>query len=333
MTSLSPPPGGFAPRRRLLAAAAGAGLLGWAGAGRAADAPDGAATLVLGDQANGTRARVEAAKVLDGAPFRYRWANFQGAAPLFEAVRAGAVDTAPAGDTPVLAAAAANSRIRIVATSVGPAKSVAIVVQRGSPIRRVADLAGRGVVVSSARGSVAQYLLIGTLREAGVDPAAVEVRFVMPTDALPAFRAGLIEAWATFDPYLAVAEDAGGRVLRDGEGINTGRGFLAASEKALADPARRAAIHDLLARLGRAWDWSEANRAAYEKVYAEQTRLAPAIVSKVLARGYQALRPVNEGDVVAVQRVADLFADLALLPRRVDVRALVDPEFFTRGAA
>ncbi|WP_085316060.1 ABC transporter substrate-binding protein [Derxia lacustris] len=319
-------------RRALLAAGAGLGLLGLAGAVRAADAP-GAASLVLGDQANSTRARLEAAGVLDGAPFGYQWANFQGAAPLFEAVRAGAVDTAPAGDTPVLAAAAQNSRIRIVATSAGPGSSIAIVVQGKSPIRSVADLKGRSVVVSSARGSVAQYLLIGALREAGVDPASVEARFVMPTDALPAFRAGQIDAWATFDPYLAVAEDAGARVLRDGEGISTGRGFLTASEKALADPAKRAAIRELLLRMNRAWQWSESHRDAFERVYAEQTRLAPAIVRKVIARGYQALRPVEEADVTAVQKVADVFAELALLPRRVDVRGLVEPEFFARGRA
>lgn len=51
----------------------------------------GSVTLVLGDQAGGMRALAEAAKVLDGAPYAFRWANFQGAAPLFEAQRAGAV--------------------------------------------------------------------------------------------------------------------------------------------------------------------------------------------------------------------------------------------------
>ena len=44
-------------------------------------------TLVLGDQAGGLRALFEASKALEGVPFAYRWANFQGAAPLFEAQR------------------------------------------------------------------------------------------------------------------------------------------------------------------------------------------------------------------------------------------------------
>ncbi|OXI29677.1 hypothetical protein CFB89_20595 [Burkholderia sp. AU16741] len=47
---------------------------------------------MLGDQAGGPRALAEAARVLDGTPYRFRWANFQGAAPLFEAQRARAIE-------------------------------------------------------------------------------------------------------------------------------------------------------------------------------------------------------------------------------------------------
>ncbi|MDR6390411.1 hypothetical protein J2803_003043 [Paraburkholderia phenoliruptrix] len=89
-------------------------------------------TLVLGDQAGGTRALIEAAKVLDGAPYAYRWANFQGAAPLFEAQRAGAVDLAPAGDLPVLAAAVGDPTLKIVATRVGSGAQLGILVCRTS---------------------------------------------------------------------------------------------------------------------------------------------------------------------------------------------------------
>lgn len=111
-------------------------------------------TLVLGDQAGGTRALVEAAKVLDDAPYAYRWANFQGAAPLFEAQRAGAVDLAPAGDLPVLAAAVGDPSLKIVATRVGSGTQLGILVGPRSTIRSVADLKGRTVFVSSARGSI-----------------------------------------------------------------------------------------------------------------------------------------------------------------------------------
>jgi sulfonate transport system substrate-binding protein len=72
-------------RRRVLrllsAAPAAAALNGFASQeARAADAALGSVTLVLGDQAGGTRALAEAAKVLDGTPYAFKWANFQGAA-------------------------------------------------------------------------------------------------------------------------------------------------------------------------------------------------------------------------------------------------------------
>jgi len=44
-------------------------------------------TLILGDQAKGLRTVVEAANALEGIDYKVQWANFQGAAPLFEALR------------------------------------------------------------------------------------------------------------------------------------------------------------------------------------------------------------------------------------------------------
>ncbi len=85
-------------------------------------------TLVLGDQARNLRSLIEAADVMKDAPYQYRWANFQGAAPLFEAQRAGAVDTSYAGDLPVLMAASGGVPLKIIATNVGDAGSNGLIV-------------------------------------------------------------------------------------------------------------------------------------------------------------------------------------------------------------
>ncbi len=136
-------------------------------------------TLVLGDQAKGLRTVVEAANAFEGIDYKVEWANFQGAAPLFEALRAGAVDLGPAGDTPVLAAATGGTPLRIVAVRHSQSRGIAILVPADSPIHSVADLKGRNVVVSSARGSISQYLLIRALANAGVDEKDVNVGFVL----------------------------------------------------------------------------------------------------------------------------------------------------------
>lgn len=97
----------------------------------------------MGDQAGGFRAGVEAAKVLEGTPYKIKWANFQGAAPLFEAVRSGEVDTAPAGDTPVLSAAGSDVPIKIVATTTSLARVLRFLFLKTPRLNRLQSLKGK----------------------------------------------------------------------------------------------------------------------------------------------------------------------------------------------
>jgi sulfonate transport system substrate-binding protein len=312
----------FSARRRVLRALAAAPLAMTAASGvRSANAADGV-TLVLGDQAGGTRALLEAAQALEGAPYAWRWANFQGAAPLFEAQRAGAVDLAPAGDLPVLAAASGDPALKIVATRVGSGAQLGILVGPHSTIRTVADLKGRTVFVSSARGSISQYQLYGALAEAGLSKDDVTVRFILPVDAFAAFASGSIEVWATFDPYYGIAVQRGARILRDGSGISSGLGFITASGDALADPRKRAAIADVLARYQRAGDWAVANPDAYAQIYATLTRSPLDAAKQITKRASLKQHFVTDADIDALQKVADRAQQDAILPRRIDVHAI-----------
>ncbi|MGF6543263.1 ABC transporter substrate-binding protein [Paraburkholderia sp. BR13444] len=310
-------------RRRVLRSLAAAPLAmasALTGARNARAADD--VTIVLGDQAGGMRALVEAAKVLDGAPYAFRWANFQGAAPLFEAQRAGSVDLAPAGDLPVLAAAVGDPTLKIVATRIGSGAQLGILVAPKSTIRTIADLKGRTVFVSSARGSISQFQLYGALAEAGLTKDDVTVRFILPVDAFAAFASGAIEVWATFDPYYGIAVQRGGRILRDGSGINSGLGFITASGASLADPRKHAAIADVLVRYQRAGDWALANPDAYAQIYATLTRTPLDAARQITQRASLKQHFVTDADIAALQKVADRAHQDAILPRRIDVRAI-----------
>ena len=309
-------------RRRILHTLAACGIAPTAAWLGTADARAAAPELVFGDQAGGLRALAEAAHVLDGAPYPFRWANFQGAAPLFEAQRANAVDLAPAGDLPVLAAAIGDPSLKIVATRVGTPTSLGIVVQADSPLRHVADLKGKTVVVSSARGSISQYQLYGALAEAGLTRDDVNVRFVLPVDAFAAFEARQLDVWATFDPYYGTAVQRGARVLRDGTGINTGLAFITASGAAAADEAKRPALADALQRFQRAGAWAAGHPEAYAQVYATLTRLPIETARVITMRAALQQRPVSDADVAALQRVADRAFEQRILPAKVDVRAI-----------
>ena len=158
------------------------------------------------------------------------------------------------------------------------------------------------------------------------------VKFVLPTDAAAAFASKQIDAWAIFDPYYTIALQQGGRILRDGRGINTALGFITASEVALADPARRVAIVQFLDRLARAGDWALANPEAYAQAYTQLTRLPIESARIITARSAVAGRPVSEADIVALQTVADRSARDGILPVRVDVRAITDAQLWRRAA-
>ncbi|MGW1445120.1 ABC transporter substrate-binding protein [Serratia rhizosphaerae] len=287
----------------------------------------GDAKLVLGDQARGLRSLVEAAGVMRDAPYQYQWANFQGAAPLFEAQRAAAVDTSYAGDLPVLMAAAGGVDFKLIQTNVGYGQSNGIIVPKDSPLHSVQQLKGQTVVVSSARGSISQNLLYAALQEAGLKREDVKVQFVMPTDASAAFSTGRVAAWAVFDPYLGVAEQSGARLLRDGQGLTPSLGFLTATTRSLADADKRAAIKDFAERVARARQWAIDHPEEYARVYAQLTRLPLETARHIAGRTSKGAHSVNQQDIHVLQPVADLFYQLKILPNRVTVNDLIDKEF------
>jgi sulfonate transport system substrate-binding protein len=304
----------------------GAGLAGALLSACGARTPD--EVLILGDQANLTQAKVEAAGLLKNRPYAFRWANFAGAAPLFEAAMAGAVDTAPAGDTPVLAAAAAGVPIKLVAASQSSGRGMGLLVPPDSPIRTLQDLKGRSIIVSSARGSVAHYLLLGALKEAGLTLGDVTVGFMLPGDAQAAFDAKRIEVWATFGLYQALAEYRGARVLRDGEGINTGLNFITASDRALASAAKRRALADALGQFAAANAWANAHKDDYAAVYAKVTGAPLPVAKLVVERENPILIAVTPAVTAKLQVVADTFFQAGLLTKAVNAAALADPSLF-----
>ncbi|KQN00770.1 hypothetical protein ASE85_09040 [Sphingobium sp. Leaf26] len=310
-------------RRTFLTGVAALGLAACGGAGKG-----GRTKLVLGDQVHLLQSKAEAVGALKNLAYDMEWANFVGAAPLLEALNAGAVDTAPAGDLPVVLAAAAGAPLKVIAGSLSSTRDIAIIVPPGSPIRNVAGLAGHRVIVSSARGSISHYLLLEALKEAKVDRKAVDIGFMLPNDAAAAFAVGRIEAWATFGTYQIAAEDRGARVLRDGQGINTGLTLIAASQAALDDPGKRAALKDVLARFRTASQWAQAHADIYAGVFAKATGVDPKLAKLIVDRQNPVLIAPDAAVISPLQRVVDRFHADGELPVHVDVAKIVDASLF-----
>jgi ABC-type amino acid transport substrate-binding protein len=92
--------------------------------------------------------------------------------------------------------------------------------EKGSGITSIKDLAGKKVAVN--RGGTGEYLLMQGLETNGVDPESVERIYLSPSDSGPSFTQGHVDAWATWDPFLTIAEKAyDGKVVGDGAAIKS----------------------------------------------------------------------------------------------------------------
>ncbi|GAB2900358.1 ABC transporter substrate-binding protein [Streptomyces mayteni] len=323
--------------RALLAAVVlvGAAACGSDGAddGRSGAASDGSplsdVTVTLGDQAGNLQTLASAAGVLDDTPYDVEWAEFEGAAPLFQAVQGGAVDTGYAADLPTLQAISGGVPLQAVAAIRNDGSGTAILVQPDSPIRDVRDLAGRQVVVSSAQGSIAEYLLARALEQAGLSYDDVDVQYLLPTDAQAAFASGQIDAWAIFGAYQHGAVENGARTLVTGEnGLTSGYGFITATEDALADEGRRAALTDVLDRLAQAFSWAADHPDEYARVIQEENGASEFVAERLSHSSYQELGPPGDEAVAAVQEVADTMHAIGVLDPNVTVADHVDGSLF-----
>ncbi|MGW3421049.1 ABC transporter substrate-binding protein [Streptomyces phaeochromogenes] len=315
---------------RTLAAALGlSALLTVTGCGgdSAADTAGGSSdvTLTIGDQAKTLQTILAGSGALKGADYKVKWAEFEGAAPLFQAVQAGAADTTYSADLPALQALSGGVKFKNVAALKNDGHHTGIVVRKNSDVKSVKDLKGKKVVVSSAKGSIAEYLLANVLRQNGLKYSDVKVQYLLPTDAQAAFSSGKIEAWATFGVYQAVGLQQGGRLLVDGaDGRISGYGFIGASEKTLADKAKKAALGDFLKRLGTALKWTSTHQDAYADAIVERNGADPAIAKTLASAAYSKVLPVTPEVNGTVQDVADLMHGIGVLDPNVDVAKSAD---------
>jgi len=283
-------------------------------------------TLRIGDQKAGSQALLDAAGLLKDLPYTIEWSQFTSGPPLLEALNAGAIDVGATGDAPPIFAGAQGSKIVIVSASKSAPKGAAILVPKDSPIKSVADLKGKGVAV--AKGSSAHYHLLAALKANGLTFADITPNDLQPADGLAAFTAGKVAAWVIWDPFTAVAEkQTGARILVDGTGLVGGLGFVEAAPAALTDPAKAAALRDYVGRLTKARAWTLANRDAWTASWAKVAGL-PADAARVsVDRAEQKYVPIDDAIVADEQAEADAFLAAGLVPKKVDVAALVDRRF------
>lgn len=271
-------------------------------------------TLRIGDQTGATRAKLDAAGLLKDVPYQIEWSIFPAAVNLHEALKADAIDIGGAADSPTVSAIAGGSKIKVAAYFSNGGLGSSIIIPAGSPIKSIQDLKGK-TISPTTRGSVAHYLTLGVLKKAGLTVDDVKLAFLTPADASAAFQAGSINAWATWGVYKARSIGTlKATVLIDGPGINTGNNVLSATDKALADPGKVAAIADFSDRVERGYKWSKDNREAFVDFYSAFTKQDRQTIESIYTDEAVYTRgALDDAFVASLQRVFDTWKEAGVL--------------------
>ncbi|WP_444812855.1 aliphatic sulfonate ABC transporter substrate-binding protein [Variovorax fucosicus] len=247
---------------------------------------------------------------------RVSWHEFTSGLPLLEALNLDNLDfSADVADTVPVFAQAAGAQLTFVAQEAPSPTAQAIVVRADSPVRTLGDLKGKKIGV--AKGSGGHYLLLAALDKAGISLKEIEAAYLTPADGRAAFEKGAIDAWVTWDPFLAAAQrQSGVRVLADGTGIASYQRYYLASTKFAQ--ARPDVLRVIYAALDKAGKWVKRNPREAAELLAPVWGLDVATIEQANARRSYEVRPVVTAGLGEQQRIADAFFAEKLLPRRVE---------------
>ncbi|MCR0982175.1 ABC transporter substrate-binding protein [Roseomonas populi] len=282
------------------------------------------APLRVGDQRGNARAVMEASGQLQGFGEKLAWSEFPAAAPLVEALNAGAIDTGLVGDAPFTFGAAAGAPIKAIAATRENREGLAILVQKDSPFQSIQDLKGKRI--ATGRGSIGHQVVLAALENAGLPLDAVQLVFLLPADAKAAWSRGSVEAWATWEPYVSQEEVLNGaRRVAHGQGITPGLGFQAARTDAIA--ARRDELAEFVRRLAAAREWANANVAGYAKTWSDLMNIPAPVAENWFRRAATRVVPIDDSVAADEQKNIDLYARAGLVRRRIEAKDLLDASF------
>lgn len=282
--------------------------------------------LRVANQKGGTKALLEAAHQLDNLPYKIEWSEFAAAAPLLEAMNAGAVDTGQTGDIPFIFAYSAGLQAKAVQAlqGIGGGKTLAIIVPPESPVHSFKDL--KDGSVAATRGSIGHFLVLKLLEKNGMKPDDVKMVFLNPGDAKFALASNSIQGWAIWEPYIALSQIQDNyRVVANAEGVASLYGFQVASDAAIKD--KRPLLEDFLTRLRTAQAWARENADSYAATWSKETGMPLAVAQKAMKLMQYGPVPMDETLQKAEAETIKVFYDSGVISKIPDVKGAFDRSF------
>ena len=281
-------------------------------------------TLIVGDQKGNSRAVLEASGVLKDVPYKIEWKEFAAAAPLLEALGAGAIETGLVGDAPFTFAAAANVPVKAIGAIRQTGEGLAVLVPKESAIKSFDELKGKKI--ATGRGSIGHQLILAALESKGWTPADIQLVFLAPADAKVAYSRGSVDAWSTWEPYVSQEE-----VLFQSRRILTAEGLASSLSLQVATPTaikdKRPELEDYLQRLTKARAWALKNGQSYSETWGKLMNVAPSVPLNWLQRAKIRIAPIDDSVIADEQKTIDLYLRAGLIKQKLDAATLVDKSF------
>ncbi len=257
-------------------------------------------------------------KALGEKGIKVEWAGpFPAAAPAFEALNAGSIDITAGSSTSAIAALAAKIPLVVFAYQKMAAGSEGIVVKKDSKITSIKDLVGKKIAVN--RGGTGEYLLMQGLATNGVDPKSVERVYLSPSDSGPSFTQGHVDAWATWDPFLTIAEKAyDGKVVADGDAIRSDNAVVLVASKAFAEskPDQLQLVFDVIKSENA---WAVAHKAEAGAIWVKEMNVPADLAQKIGENNAVPTTAVSKADAEQIGKVAEWYAQSGIIPTIPDV--------------
>ncbi|HEY2137449.1 MAG TPA: ABC transporter substrate-binding protein [Xanthobacteraceae bacterium] len=266
-----------------------------------------------------------------GKTYKIEWTQFQGTAPMVQAMVAGALDCSTQGVLSLAQGAAqANLKAYVVAQHVGEKPgsfSVYWAVKDDSPIKTIEDMKGKSVGTNVFGSGILGPMML-LLKRHGLDPERdiklVETGFPGSEDAI---RGGRIDVGVLNQPFAARAEAKGGLrklfALSDQEQNIVHIMEVCRKDFVDAHPElARQYVRDLTAGMRKA----VANRDETLKVDSEVTKAPVAVLDTFLLKPNDFARePGAKPNFAAIQAMLDIYAQTGMVTQKLDVANFKHP--------
>ena len=250
---------------------------------------------------------------------KIRWVMSAGSNKALEFLNASSLDFGSTAGAAALIAKVNGNPLKSIYVFSRP-EWTALVTQKDSPIKAVADLKGQRVAVT--RGTDPHIFLVRALAGAGLSEKDVKLVLLQHADGRTAMERGDVVAWAGLDPMMAAAEvESGARLFFRKPEANTWGVLNVREEFAKANPAL---VKRVLTVYETARKWCLTHPAELKASMMVATKLSDPVISKQLER-----TDISSGKIGAVQAATIVEAGKALqaagvLDEKLDMAAIAN---------